>query len=486
MLKYHRKQVVILKRSSGVLMHISSLYGDYSIGSFGKSAIHFIDFLCECGFSYWQVLPFNIADKHNSPYASYSSFSGNPYFVDLDILYEKELLTKQELIQAKQDSPYLCEYYRLSFERFDLLKRASSRVTYKEKIARFIKENPYIAEFCKFMALKEANGGKIWHEWETDKYDENTLFAWQFIQYEFFTQWTDTKKYANDKGIKIIGDIPIYVSLDSADVWASKEQFQLDSKGYPTSVAGVPPDYFSADGQLWGNPLYDWKEMKKDGYLWWCDRIRHMSKIFDGVRIDHFRGLESYWSVPAKAMTAKEGKWVKGPGMALIKALKSAAGNTLIIAEDLGDITPAVDKLVKDSSFPGMRVFQFGFLSDGDSTHTPHNYPAHCIAYTGTHDNNTLLGYLWELDDSTRNRMLSYCGHVGDWRSGCDSIIRTMLASHADTVILPIQDIFCYGCDTRMNTPGKADGNWAYRITKEQIDSIDTRKFKELNNRYFR
>ncbi len=467
-------------------MHISSLYGDYSIGSFGRSAKHFIDVLSDCGFSYWQVLPFNIADSHNSPYASYSSFSGNPYFVDLDILFDKELLTREELSEAKQDSPYLCEYYRLSLERLDLLKKASSRVGYKENIARFIKENPYIAQFCTFMALKEANDGKNWHEWKNDKYDENVLFAWQFIQYEFFTQWAEIKRYANDKGIKIIGDIPIYVSLDSSDVWANPNQFQLDSTGYPISVAGVPPDYFSADGQLWGNPLYDWREMKKDGFKWWCDRIRHMGKIFDGVRIDHFRGLESYWSVPAKAKTAREGKWVKGPGMALIRALKEAANDTMIIAEDLGDITPAVEKLVMDSGFPGMRVFQFGFLSDGDSTHTPHNYPCNCIAYTGTHDNNTLLGYLWELDDDTRKKMLDYCGHIGAWKNGCDSIIRTMFMSHADTVIIPIQDIFGYGCDTRMNTPGKADGNWAYRITKEQIDSIDTKKFRELNNRYFR
>ena len=467
-------------------MHISSLFGDYSIGSFGKEAKYFIDFLSDCGFSYWQVLPFNMVDEHNSPYKSYSSFSGNPYFVDLESLFEKELLTKEELENARQETPWLCEYERLADERFQLLYKASKRVSDKKAINKFIKANPYIASFCEFMALKNANDNKEWLEWSCKKYDKDVLFAWQFIEYEFFTQWHEVKKYANDKGIKIIGDIPIYVSHDSSDVWSSTSQFRLGKDGRPTHVAGVPPDYFCEDGQLWGNPLYNWKEMKKDGYKWWCDRIRHMSLLFDGVRIDHFRGIESYWEIPAKAKTAKEGKWVKGPGMALINAIKGAAGETVIIAEDLGDITPAVDKLVKDSGFPGMRVFQFGFLSNSESTHMPHNYIENCIAYTGTHDNNTLLGYLWELNDNDRERMLSYCGHTGDWKDGCSSIIRTMLASHASTVIMPIQDILGFGADTRINTPGKAEGNWAYRVTKEQIDGIDREYFKKLNILYFR
>ncbi len=475
-----------MARKSGILMHISSLFGDYSIGSFGKEAKYFIDFLSDCGFSYWQVLPFNMVDDHNSPYKSYSSFSGNPYFVDLEILFEKEFLTKEELENAKQGTPWLCEYDRLSNERFQLLYKASKRISDKKAINKFIKANPYIASFCEFMALKNANDNKEWLEWSCKKYDKDILFAWQFIEYEFFTQWYEIKKYANDKGIKIIGDIPIYVSHDSSDVWSSTSQFRLGKDGRPTHVAGVPPDYFCEDGQFWGNPLYNWKEMKKDGYKWWCDRIKHMSLLFDGVRIDHFRGIESYWEIPAKAKTAKEGKWVKGPGMALINAIKGAAGETMIIAEDLGDITPAVEKLVKDSGFPGMKVFQFGFLSDSESTHMPHNYIENCIAYTGTHDNNTLLGYLWELNDNDRERMLSYCGHTGDWKDGCSSIIRTMLSSHASTVIMPIQDILGFGADTRINTPGKAEGNWAYRVTKEQIDSIDREYFKKLNTLYFR
>ncbi len=475
-----------MARKSGVLMHISSLFGDYSIGSFGKNAKYFIDFLSDCGFSLWQVLPFNMADDHNSPYKSYSSFSGNPYFVDLEMLYEKGLITEAELQDAKQVSPWLCEFDRLSKGRFNLLKTASSRVEDRKQITKFIKNNPYIASFCRFMALKDSNNNAEWLNWTTEKFDKDTLFAWQFIQYEFFTQWAEIKKYANDKGIKIIGDIPIYVSHDSSDVWSDTASFRLDKNGRPTHVAGVPPDYFCEDGQLWGNPLYNWKNMKKNGYRWWCDRIKHMSLLFDMVRIDHFRGIESYWAVPAKAKTAKEGKWVKGPGISLIKAITEAAGDMEIIAEDLGDITPEVDKLVKDSTFPGMRVFQFGFLFDGESTHMPHNYIENCIAYTGTHDNNTLLGYLWELDDETRQKMLSYCGHTGDWKDGCKSIIRTMLASSASVVILPIQDILGFGADTRINTPGKAEGNWAYRVTKEQIDSIDKDYYRSLNRLYFR
>ena len=467
-------------------MHISSLWGDYSVGGFGESAKYFVDLLADCGFSYWQVLPFCMADEYNSPYKSYSSFSGNPYFVDLETLCRRGLITEEELAEARQESPYLCEFDRLGRERFYLLKRAALRVEDRAEVGEFIASSEYLADFCRFMALKQANGGAPWQEWTAEEVDDEVLFAWQFIQFEFFRQWREIKSYANDRGIKIIGDIPIYVALDSSDVWSNREQFLLDKQGQPTHVAGVSPDYFCEDGQLWGNPLYNWRQMKKDGYRWWCDRIRHMSTMFDAVRIDHFRGLESFWSIPADSETAKAGKWVKGPGMPLVKALKAAAGDMDIIAEDLGDITPEVYKLVQDSGLPGMRVFQFGFISDDNSIHRPHNYPNNCVAYTGTHDNNTLLGYLWELDDATRGYMLEYCGHRGDWKNGCESIIRTMFASHADLVMLPIQDVLGYGCDTRLNTPGKPDGNWAYRVTREQLDSVDRARFRRLNEMYCR
>lgn len=477
------------KRKSGVLMHISSLPGEYSTGSFGKEAKMFVDFLAECGFSMWQVLPFCLIDECNSPYKSYSAFGGNPYFVDLPTLFEQELLTKDELDSCRQQTPYSCEYVRLYHTRTGVLMNASKRVdsALKEKIESFIKENVYLEQFCRFMALKKANNEKCWTEWETDMIDEDVLFMWKFIQYEFFAQWADIKSYANSKGIQIIGDIPIYVSFDSCDVWANKGQFLLDKDNKPSCVAGVPPDYFAEEGQLWGNPIYDWKKMQKDGFKWWRARLKHNLTMFDAVRIDHFRGIESYWSVDGNATTAKDGKWVKGPGEAFVDMAKEVSGEKLIIAEDLGDITKEVIDLVEYSGFPGMRVFQFGFLSDNDNPHQPHNYVDNCIAYTGTHDNNTLLGYVWELSDDTRRGMLEYCGYDSpDWNNGYQSIIRTIFASHANTVILPIQDLLGYGSDTRLNIPGKADGNWQYRVTADQINSIDKNRWRKLNYMYRR
>ena len=470
-------------------MHISTLYGDYSCGSFGKEAKEFIDFLSDTGFSVWQVLPFGTTDECNSPYKSYSAFGGNPYFVDLNSLYEKGYITYDELNRQKQNTPYSCEYKRLFYERVTLLCDCAQKVSdaEREKIEKFIEENNYLADFCKFMALKSANSDAEWQKWQNFDIDEKILFGWKFIQYEFFNQWQEIKKYANEKNISIIGDIPIYVSQDSCDVWSNKDEFLLDEKGYPTSVAGVPPDYFSKDGQLWGNPLYDWDKMKKNGYKWWVDRISHMLKMFDGIRIDHFRGLESFWSVPSDAKTAAVGKWVKGPGIDFIEKIKKAADGKMIIAEDLGEISKDVEKLVEDSGFPGMRVLQFGFLSYDDNVHLPHNYIKNCVAYTGTHDNNTLLGYLWELDADKKKYLLKYCGYENEnWENGFDSIVRTLFASSADTVILPIQDLLKYGSDTRLNTPGTSENNWLYRITKDQLSGIDKNYYRELIKLYKR
>ncbi len=476
-----------MDRKSGVLMHVSSLWGDFSIGSFGKSAKEFVDFLVDCKFSYWQVLPFTMADDCNSPYQSYSTFAGNPYFVDLEVLKEKGLISQEELNLQKQEQPYSAEYVRLYHTRLDFLKEISKRVKNREEIEKFVAENPYIEQFCRFMALKDANQNALWRDWQNENYSDEILFMWKFIQYGFFTQWAEIKRYANEKGIKIIGDVPIYVSLESADVWANKEEFLLDEKNLPVSVAGVPPDYFCEDGQLWGNPLYDWDKMKANGYKWWCDRIQHMTKLFDGVRIDHFRGLESFWAVPYGEKTARGGKWVKGPGMDLIEKINEVAKDKLMIAEDLGEITPEVIQLVEDSGYPGIRVFQFGFLGDYDNPHMPHNYTNNCVAYTGTHDNNTLLGYLWELDSGNKKRMLEYCNYHSDqWEGGFDSIIRSIFASSAGLVMLPIQDLLGYGSDTRINIPGKTDGNWQFRITKEQLVGIDKNKFRHFNELYKR
>ena len=470
-----------MKRESGILMHISSLFGNYSSGSFGEEARYFIDFLCESGFSVWQVLPFCMPDDCNSPYKSYSSFGANPYFIDLPSLYEAGLLTAEELQAAMQELPYLCEYDRLADERVRLLATAAGRVKDRSEILTFMNTHPRLAEAARFLALKEENSDRPWQEWTVFEPSLDRLFVWEFIQYVFYRQWQLIREYAAKRGIRIIGDIPIYVALDSADVYFHREDFQLDEKGYPLAVAGVPPDYFSEDGQLWGNPLYDWKRAEESEFFFWRERIAYMLELFDGVRIDHFRGFESYWSVPRDAESARLGHWEAGPREKIVDVIKEVAGDSLIIAEDLGDITDEVRALLEYSGFPGMRVFQFAFLGDRETPHLPHNYDSNCIAYSGTHDNNTLLGYVWEMDDDTRRDVFDYIGAGEDFDEGVRAIKRTLLTSAAPIVIFPIQDVFGYGRDTRMNTPGRAKGNWAYRITREQLDALDRDELLRMN-----
>ena len=495
-----------LSRSAGVLMPVSSLFGSPSIGCFGKEARAFVNFLSESGFTWWQVLPFCMADSCNSPYKSYSAFGGNPYFVDIRTLAEEGYLTAEEVASAGEDTPWVCEYEKLAAHRLDLLRTAASRATDedREAIAAFAAENPYIEQFCTFMAHRAANGDRPWYEWTTENETGDAArvfgtehFAWQFIQYEFMKQWSELRAYANERGIRILGDIPIYVDYDSCDVWANRSEFQLGADGAPSVVAGCPPDYFSEDGQLWGNPIYNWKKMKENGFAWWSARLRHMLALFDGVRIDHFRGLEAYWSIPADAETAREGKWVKGPGKPFLAAVRrvveeveaETGRGAFIIAEDLGESTPSLEAFVQESGFPGMRVMQFGFDGDPENTHIPYNYPKNTVAYTGTHDNNTLVGYIWETDDETRRRMLNYCGFTADhWDTpaAAESVIRTLLSSPSDLAILPIQDLLGHGGDTRINTPGRPDGNWRYRIIADQLASIDPWKYRRLNELYGR
>ena len=476
------------RRQSGMLMHISSLYGEYSVGNFGKPAYEFIDFLRDVGFSVWQVLPFTVTDSYNSPYKSYSAFGGNPFFVDPETLFEEGLLTRAELDGAKQETPYAAEYDRLRKERFALLARASGRVKDRAAIDAFLAAHPHIDSFCRFMTLREQNGKKAWQDWTQHEItDFETLRTWQFIQYAFFTQWAKVKAYANGKGIRIIGDLPFYVSDDSCDVWEDPGLFDVGPDGRPTKVAGVPPDYFAADGQLWGNPLYNWEAMAKDDYAWWRARMDHALTMFDGVRIDHFRAVEAYWSVDATETTARNGVWRKGPGMALVNAIKRGHEDKLIIAEDLGDITDEVRALVEESGFPGMRVFQFAFLDDGDSLHLPHNHIPNCVCYSGTHDNNTLFGFLWESDEAVRRRALDYCGFPGgDWGGATPLLLRAVFASPAKLAIIPVQDFLMYGSDTRINTPGVAEGNWRYRITREQLLRADLDYFRALHRIYKR
>lgn len=474
-------------RASGVLMHVSSLWGGYSEGSLGKAAREWVDFLAEGGFRVWQVLPFCLPDDCNSPYKSTGAFSLNPNFIDLPTLAEQGLLTKAELEAAREETPYACEFDRLRRERFELLRRAATRLTDRRPMEKFLAEHPQTDVFCRFMAQKEANDNREWAKWTTDAYDPDTLLTWQFTQYECCRQWQAVHAYAREKGVSVVGDLPIYVAYDSADVWANRKLFQLDERQRPTAVAGVPPDYFSADGQLWGNPLYDWDAMKRDGYAWWRERMQFMLELFDGVRIDHFRAFEAYYGIPANETTAKHGKWVKGPGMDLIRAIRPICRGKRVIAEDLGVITDEVRALVEESGFPGMRVLQFGFLGDANSPHLPHNYPENCVAYTGTHDNNTLLGFVWDLDPNSRARLLDYCGFRGtDWDRSYPDILRTMFASHAGLLILPVQDLLLYGNDTRLNIPGRSEGNWAYRLKREQLNEVDLPRFQKWNRLYGR
>lgn len=476
-----------LSRASGVLMHVSSLWGGYSEGSLGKAAREWVDFLAEGGFRVWQVLPFCLPDDCNSPYKSTGAFSLNPNFIDLPTLAEQGLLTKAELEAARERTPYACEFDRLRRERFALLRRAATRLTDRRPMEKFLAEHPQTDVFCRFMAQKEANDNREWAKWTTDAYDPDTLLTWQFTQYECYRQWQAVHAYAREKGVSVVGDLPIYVAYDSADVWANRKLFQLDERQRPTAVAGVPPDYFSADGQLWGNPLYDWNAMKRDGYAWWRERMQFMLELFDGVRIDHFRAFEAYYGIPANETTAKHGKWVKGPGMDLIRAIRPICRGKRVIAEDLGVITDEVRALVEESGFPGMRVLQFGFLGDANSPHLPHNYPENCVAYTGTHDNNTLLGFVWDLDPNSRARLLDYCGFRGtDWDRSYPDILRTMFASHAGLLILPVQDLLLYGNDTRLNIPGRSEGNWAYRLKREQLNEVDLPRFQKWNRLYGR
>ena len=473
-----------MKRQSGVLLPVFSLPGPYGCGTFGKNAFHFIDRLKEGGFSIWQVLPFGIVDEHYSPYMSFSSFAGNPYFIDPDILFEQGLITEEELIDQEVVYPYLCRYEEIDSKRMNLLKKAASRFSDVTAVQNFMKENPLVAGSCRFLALKEKNGGRRWQEWTESEPDGETLFAWQFIEYEFHREWKRVRDYASECGIKILGDLPFYVSQDSYDVWSSPDQFLLDERNNPTHVAGVPPDYFAENGQLWGNPIYDWDKMEKDGYKWWKDRMNYVLTMFDGIRVDHFRAFSAFWKIPADSPTAKTGKWVEGPGRKIIDAFREfESRNKFILAEDLGIIDDSTRELLEYSGYPGMAVIQFGFGDSPKSPHLPHNYKKNLIAYTGTHDNNTLLGFLQNSNDGIRNEIADYYGYPSNVH---EAVIRSVMMSSADTVILPLQDILGFGADTRINTPGVPDGNWRYRVTADQLNSADMRKFRHFNTIYGR
>lgn len=476
-----------MKRAAGVLLPAFSLPGDYSVGSFGREAKKFVDFLYEGGFTWWQVLPFCLPGAGDSPYKSYSAFSYNYAFVDLPTLYDEGLLTRKELDDARGRSPFSCEYDRMETERFSLLSRAAARFGDRAAVYDFLEKNPATEQFCRFMALRRANEDRPWREFTTDRFDEDYYYAWAFTQYVFCRQYDELHRYAAARGVRIMGDMPIYVDYESADVYESRRLFLLRQDNTPAAVAGVPPDYFCEDGQLWGNPLYDWEAMQAEGYAWWRDRIQHSLSLFDGVRIDHFRAFASYFSIPAGAATAKEGSWKVGPGKELVDAICEVAGDSMIVAEDLGGESPDVHELLSYSGFPGMRVLQFAFLGDTGSPHLPHHYPHNSVAYTGTHDNDTLLGFLFSLSEEHRRHVFRYCGYDGeDVQIGFSAVLREMYASHAGLLVLPVQDLLRFGEDTRINRPGTAAGNWRYRLTEEQLDSLDPTVFRALANLYGR
>lgn len=499
-----------MKRSSGILLHISSLPGKYGIGSFGKEALKFSKFLKEMGFTWWQTLPFGTTDDCNSPYKSFSAFAGNPLFIDLQTLAEKGFLTENELKENECPNPYFVNFEWLNKTRYKIFRLAYKRIdeNEKNKIKEFEKKNKHwLPDFALYMTLREKNNNTDWYLWKDkelkfhkkeavekafEKYADEVFFH-EFLQYEFFSQWEKIKSEINKNGIKMIGDMPIYVSLESADVWANRELFDLSEDGSPRLVAGVPPDYFSEEGQMWGNPLYNWELMKKQNYSWWLERIKNSLQIFDMVRIDHFRGFSAYWGVPADAENAKSGNWIKGPGMDFFNVVMKKFNNSQIIAEDLGDIDEDVVKLLKETKLPGMRVMQFAFIGDRDSIHLPHNYEKNVIAYTGTHDNNTILGWLWEATPENRKTALEYCNFTGkDWGMGgyhsesCRSVIRALWQSPAQLAIVPIQDLCGFGSDTKMNQPGVAGGNWAFRITEDSLNQIDKKWIESINDIYRR
>lgn len=472
-------------RRSGILMHISSLPSEYGIGTMGKEARKFVDFLVKAGQTYWQILPVCPTSYGDSPYQSFSSFAGNPYFIDLKMLCKDRLLTKQECesyFWGEKETE--ADFGTLYKNRYGLLRKAHARFLAKEPedFAMFCaKEAEWLDDYAVFMSLKDAHGGVSWSVWERPlrfrethamrevlkKYADNIHF-YKMLQYLFFKQWNDLKEYANHKGIQIIGDVPIYVSLDSADVWANPDQFYLDEDLHPIEVAGCPPDAFSIDGQLWGNPLFRWDVMKEDGYDWWIRRIRAMSRLYDVVRIDHFRGFDSYYSIPAQAKTARIGMWREGPGMDLFRALEQKLGKLDIIVEDLGFLTPSVLKLVQDSGFPGMKVLQFAFDPREESDYLPHNYNSHSVVYTGTHDNDTVMGWVKTAPKECVNFAKQYLNLTKEegynW-----GIARGAWGSVSDLAIVPMQDLLGLGSDARMNTPSTLGGNWTWRATEDQI-----------------
>ena len=491
-----------MERSSGILMPMSSLPSNYGIGTLGKSAYKFVDFLKAAGQKYWQLLPLGPTSYGDSPYSAFSSFAGNPYFIDLDMLIKDGLLKADEVKNLNWgDDAAKVDYGRIYQLRFPVLRLAYARGAekYAQEIAAFRKENAgWLENYALFMAVKAHFNMVSWIQWPDEdirlrrpeamaKYGrelKDDVDFYVFLQYLFYKQWDALKAYAAEKGISFIGDVPIYVAMDSADVWSEREQFLLDGEGRPSKVAGVPPDYFSEDGQLWGNPLYDWGTMKRDGFGWWIRRVEGATKLFDAIRIDHFRGLESYWAVPADAGTAKVGQWEKGPGMDLLRVLTSWFSGITYIAEDLGILTDAVHDLRNESGLPGMKVLEFAF-SGPDNAYLPHNYQPHCICYTGTHDNDTAVGWYTHATEEEKKFAKSYLG-ADDAESARRALLRAGQGSVAELFVAQLQDYLGLGSESRINVPGVAEDNWCWRLRPGMTTPALAEEIRELTHSFSR
>ena len=486
-----------MKRSSGILLHPTSLPGRFGIGDLGEYAYRFVDFLQQAEQSLWQVLPLGPTSYGDSPYQSPSTFAGNPNLISLDILVGDGYLSNDDFDDLPDFSTYRVDYgpvieyhnrkLQTAFERFQEQADAEAGKAFKT----FNKKNKaWLDDYALFMAIKDAHGGKSWTEWddpdlvrykksavkEARKAHKQAITYHQFTQWIFRKQWHALKEYAAERNILTMGDIPIFVAHDSSDVWGNQELFYLEEDGNPTVIAGVPPDYFSETGQRWGNPLYRWDVMKENGYTWWLERFQTTFELVDMVRVDHFRGFAAYWEIPASEETAVNGEWKAGPGMDFFRAVKEGIGELPIVAENLGVITPEVEELREAFDLPGMQVLQFAFDGEcGSNTFLPHHYPHNTVVYTGTHDNNTTFGW-WnsdEVHDGIKECVANYVG-ADHWTRIADGIhwklIRMGSSSVADVFIVPLQDVLGFGSDTRMNTPGKGEGNWSWRFGEEELN----------------
>jgi len=487
-------------RASGILLHPTSLPGRYGIGDLGLEAHQFIDFLARSGQRLWQILPLGPTGYGNSPYMSFSTMAGNPMLISPDILKDNGFLSENDLRDVPDFSPDKIDFDRVIAWKMPLLRQACEN--FKQQASPIQRTEfegfcrgkaSWLDDYALFMALLEAQEGGSWVEWPEelrlrkpealelwrDKLADEIYFQ-KFLQFEFFRQWRELKTYSNAQNIRIIGDIPIYVAHNSSDVWGHPEVFQLDpTTGQPTEVAGVPPDYFSETGQLWGNPLYNWSHLESTNFAWWVERVRENLAHVDMIRIDHFRGLEAYWSVPAGEETAINGQWIKAPGYKLFEAIREQLGSLPIIAEDLGSIDQPVLDLRDHFGFPGMKILHFAFGSDAKNTYLPFNVEANSIIYTGTHDNDTTLGWYQQAPDYERDRLHRYLGCTGPYGIVWD-LIRLAMSSVANQAIIPIQDVFSLGSDARMNAPGTAENNWAWRFRGEALTEDYSNRLQEL------